>query len=144
MEAGHWRRASARRFGVGESCAIKLLRRKAEHGSIEPEAQGQRPGTGKLTSFETFLITGVEEAKPDITMPELTDRLATVHGVEAAPSSLSRILCRHGLTYKKVLMTSECERADVVDARPNWTTSRQPWMRSEPGRLVFINGEKGK
>ena len=56
VEAGHSRRASARRFGVSESCAIKLLCRKAEHGSIEPGAQGRRPGTGKLALFETFLI----------------------------------------------------------------------------------------
>lgn len=102
VEAGHSRRASARQFGVSESCAIKLLRRKAECGSLEPGPQGRRPGTGKLAPFEAFLIAQVE-AKPDITMPELAERLAAEHGIEADPSSLSRMLCRHGFTYKKSL-----------------------------------------
>ena len=100
VDAGHSRRASARHYGVSESCAIKLMRRKAEHGSLRPGQQGRRPGTGKLGRYETFLIA-VVEAKPDITMPELAERLVAEHGVEADPSSLSRALCRHGFTYKK-------------------------------------------
>ncbi len=44
--SGSFASGFARQFGVSESCAIKLLRRKAEHGSIEPGAQGRRPGQG--------------------------------------------------------------------------------------------------
>ncbi|MEZ2409256.1 hypothetical protein AB6806_20900 [Bosea sp. RCC_152_1] len=43
------------------------------------------------------------EAAPDIiTMPELAARLESASG-----AVLSRILCRLGFTYKKVLMASE-------------------------------------
>ena len=36
-------------------------------------------------------------------------------------------------------MASECGRADVRDRRQEWTDRRQPRMRQQPGRLVFID-----
>lgn len=36
-------------------------------------------------------------------------------------------------------MPSECARADVVEDRGVWRTSRQPRTRRQPGRLVFID-----
>jgi len=100
VEAGHSRRAAARHFGVSDSFALKLLRRQARSGSPTPARQGRPPGRGKLAPYEAFLIRCVE-ARPDITMPELAVRLLEEHGVVAAPATLSRLLCRHGFTYKK-------------------------------------------
>ena len=97
---GHSRRAAARRLAVSESFAIKLVKYQERSGSPAPVRQGRPPGTGKLAPFQAFLIGEVEK-KPDITMPELAARLMKEHGVTAAPASLSRLLCRHGFTYKK-------------------------------------------
>lgn len=36
-------------------------------------------------------------------------------------------------------MASECARPDIRDKRHNWITGRQPRMRQEPHRLVFID-----
>lgn len=36
-------------------------------------------------------------------------------------------------------MASECERADVAERRRVWIEKRQPRMRRQPGRLVFID-----
>jgi transposase len=36
-------------------------------------------------------------------------------------------------------MASECDRADVAERRKQWITIRQPRMRQQPGRLVFID-----
>ncbi len=36
-------------------------------------------------------------------------------------------------------MASECERADVAERRAHWIGHRQPRMRRNPGRLVFID-----
>ena len=102
VEAGHSCRAAARHFRVSDSFAIKLMRRQRQSGSPAPARQGRPCGTGKLAPYETFLICTVE-AKPDITMPELAARLLEEHGVAAAPASLSRLLCRHGFTYKKTV-----------------------------------------
>lgn len=36
-------------------------------------------------------------------------------------------------------MASECARADVAERRRVWVNYRQPYMRRDPGRLVFID-----
>ena len=138
VDAGHSRRAAARHFGVIDSFAIKLLRRQARSGSPAPARQGRPPGRGKLAPDEAFLIRCVE-ARPDITMPELAVRLLEEHGVVAAPATLSRLLCRHGFNYKKAQMAAECARADIREERRVWTGRRQPRMRQQPSRLVFLD-----
>jgi transposase len=100
VTSGASRRAAARRFGVSESFAIKLMQHQDRHGSPAPVRQGRPPGSGKLDRLEAFLI-GRVEARPDITMPELAETLMADHGVRATPAMLSRFLCRHGFTYKK-------------------------------------------
>lgn len=37
------------------------------------------------------------------------------------------------------MLASECERADVAETRHRWRQSRQPLMRNQPTRLVFID-----
>ena len=98
--AGSSCRAAARRFVVSDSFAIKLVRRQAPAGTLAPQRMGRPPGGGQLAGFEAFLIQQVEK-RPDITMPELAQWLLSEPGVRAAPATLSRLLCRHGLTYKK-------------------------------------------
>jgi transposase len=100
VQAGSSRRAAAARFGVSASCAVKLLERVQQTGSAAPGRRGRRPGCGKLAQFKAALI-GWVEARPDITMPELAERLQRSYGVRARPSSLSRLLCQAGWTYKK-------------------------------------------
>jgi transposase len=100
VEAGHSCRSAARHFGVSDSFAIKLLQRQRRSGSPTPARQGRPPGHRRLSPYEAFLIH-VVETKPDITMPELAARLLEEHRVVAAPAALSRLLCRHGFTYKK-------------------------------------------
>src|SRR5215210_3490360 len=84
VEAGHSRRAAARRFGVSDSCAIKLAKRQARFGSPAPDRQGRPPGSGRLVLYEAFLVQ-VVEAEPAITMPELAARLLAEHGVRGRP-----------------------------------------------------------
>jgi len=64
---------------------------------------------------------------------------AVARQFEVAPSTASRVLCALGFTYKKTLLASEQERADVKAARADWKHYRQPVMQAEPGRLVFID-----
>jgi hypothetical protein len=53
-------------------------------------------------------------------------------------------LCRGFLSrlaspLKKTLLASETERADVKEARHEWITSRQPRMREDVQRLIFLD-----
>lgn len=97
---GGSRRGAGRRFAVSASCAVKLIKRESETGSLAPAPQGRPKGSGKLAPVEGFLIAAVE-ARPDITMPELAERLRDERGVGASPAMLSRFLCARGLSYKK-------------------------------------------
>ena len=104
-QADHWlcdkRRVSpwrGVRFGVSASCAVKLVQRFERTGSVSP---GKRGGSvGKLAAHKGFLL-GQVAAKRDITMPELAAALEAETGTKAAPASLSRLLIRHGLRFKK-------------------------------------------
>jgi transposase len=100
VKSGHSRRDAARRFGISDSCAVKLLQRVEATGSPAQARQGRPPGGGKLAPHRDFLIAQVK-ARTDITMPELAEVLRKERGIEADPSSLSRVLCEAGFSYKK-------------------------------------------
>ena len=98
---GHSRRDAGRRFGVSASTAIRLETLHRETGSVEPRKQGRPPGQGKLAPYRGFL-TEIVDSVPDITLLELTEALASEHGVTVHQSSVSRILLAAGYTYKKI------------------------------------------
>jgi transposase len=100
VESGASRRSAARLFAVSASFAVKLLDRVRRTGSAEPARQGRPPGSGKLAPYLPALLEWVE-AEPDITMPELAAKLATEKSVTVHPSSLSRVLLKAGLSFKK-------------------------------------------
>jgi transposase len=97
---GGSRREAGRRFGVSASTAVRIAASQAERGTLAPRRLGRPPGKGKLAAYIGFLVE-IVEAVPDITMPELAAALLDAHGVKVHPSSISRVLIRHGMTYKK-------------------------------------------
>ena len=100
MARGQSRRAAARLYDVSASFAVKLADRILRTGSAEPARQGRPPGSGKLAAYLPVLLEWVE-AEPDITMPELAAKLAAEKNVTAHPASLSRVLLKAGLSFKK-------------------------------------------
>src|ERR1700681_2940075 len=100
VEGGQSRRGAARRYDVSASFAVKLADRVSRTGSAEPARQGRRPGGGKLAPYMTALL-GWIDAEPDITMPELAAKLKAEKDVTAHPASLSRVLLKAGLSFKK-------------------------------------------
>ncbi len=94
------RLGAASRFGVAASTAVRLQARYEATGSAAPARIGRPPDTGKLGRNHDFIIAQVE-AKPDITMPELTAVLLAERGVEVDSSNLSKFLCKQGFSYKK-------------------------------------------
>lgn len=100
IEGGQSRRAAAEHYAVSASFAIKLAARVSRTGSVAAARQGRPPGGGKLAPYLTALLEWVE-AEPDITMPELAAKLSAEKAVTAHPASLSRVLLKAGLTFKK-------------------------------------------
>src|SRR5277367_2327113 len=137
VEAGHSRRAAAAHFRVSPSFVINLMTAFRARGAVTPKALGGWRHS-KLDPHRVFILRRVAE-KDDISMPELAGELYASSGVKADPASLSRWLIRNGLSYKKSLQASECDRPDVRQAREAWKAERQPEMQAEPHRLVFID-----
>ena len=135
VEAGHSRRAAAAHFGVSPSLVINLMTAYRLRGSLAPKPLGEGR-RAKLDPHREFLCVG---QKDDITMPELAGELAAACGAKVDPASLSRWLIRNGYRFKKTLLASECDRPDIRQAREEWRTERQPRMRLEPHRLVFLD-----
>lgn len=116
VAAGGSRREAGRRFGVSASTAVRIAASQAERGTPAPRKQGRPPGRGKLAPYVDFLVE-IVEAVPDITLEELAAALLSEHGVKAHPSSISRVLTRAGMTYKKSLSTPPSASAPMCAPR---------------------------
>jgi transposase len=137
VEDGQSRRAAAARFRVSVSFVVNLMKAVRTRGSFAPKPSGGRRHA-KLEPHRAFLLAQVAE-KADITMPELAGALAAARGEPADPASLSRWLIRAGYRFKKTLRASEQDRPGIKQAREEWTEVRQPRMRLEPHRLIFLD-----
>lgn len=100
MEEGHSSGEAAQHFRVSRSFAVKLKAKWRRWHSLAPGKQGRPRGRGKLQAHHAYLMARLAE-QPDVTMPELADMLWHDRSVRVHPASLSRYLCRAGITFKK-------------------------------------------
>lgn len=111
-------RQSAERFGVGVSTAIVWIRRYRQSGEAVARHQG-KPRGSRLDPHADFILGLVEEGTKDISLAEITERLASERGVLIGITSIWNFLDRHGLTFKK---------------RPHMRRSSSGPMSWKPGR----------
>jgi transposase len=97
VEAGATRSAAAGQFAVSVSCAIKLVQRFRQTGSVAPAPRGRKPFA--LAEHEE-LVRELVAARPDMTLDELTKELED-RGIRVGRSSVNRFLKALGLTFKK-------------------------------------------
>jgi len=100
VEEGMSRRSAAKRFGVAASTAIKWVEQWRRTGDVRPRPQGGDYRSHRVEAHAGEILTLIEE-KPDITLGEIAMHLDETHGVEVSPSSVWRLLDRHGMTFKK-------------------------------------------
>jgi transposase len=100
VDGGMSCRAAARRFGVAASTAIHWVDRWRRTGSVQPRPQGGDFRSHRMEAHAGEILALIEE-RPDITLAEIAAHLARHHGFKAAPSTIWRLLDRHGLTFKK-------------------------------------------
>ena len=101
-------RAAGRRFALTPTTAIRWAKAWHAHGQQAPKPRGNRPGQGaKLAPHATFLL-GLIEAKRDITLQEVAERLMAERGLTAALSTIWRFYAQQGITFKK---SRACRRA---------------------------------
>lgn len=100
VAAGSSRRLAAERFGVGVSSAIRWVARARASGDCLPKKQGGDQRSHRIDAHQA-LILGWVEAEPDLTLAELSARLADAVGYRPPVSVVHRFFVRHGMTRKK-------------------------------------------
>ena len=133
---GHSRRSAAEKFAVSPSSAVRIVARHAATGSVAPKV-GRVGRRSKLDGYRDYLVRRIAEAptSPCRSWP-LNWRLKDWGSI--------RPICRAGSSgtataSKKTLLASEQDRPDVRQARNEWFAKRQPKMRLERHRLVFVD-----
>ena len=92
-------RQAATRFGVSASSAIRWQALRRAGGDARPKPQGG-DRLSRRTEAHASLIDAALAETPDITLPELKERLAE-QGASTSVTALWRFFRRHGITRKK-------------------------------------------
>lgn len=98
VEGGSSRCAAAERFGVSASCAIKLVHRWHETGSLAPGRMGGHKEHALAAHADR--VRALVRAQPDMTIDELHAQLRR-EGIAVGRSAVGRFLQYLGLTRKK-------------------------------------------
>ncbi len=100
VDGGMSRRSAAARFGVAASTAINWVARWRRVGHVRPRPQGGDKRSERIEVHASEILALVE-ATPDITLSEIALHLDEAHGLRVTPSTVWRLLDRHGMTFKK-------------------------------------------
>ena len=100
VEDGHSHRSAAAQFRVSVKFVNDMVILKRETGGLEPRAQGNGGGHGKLARLRAWLQARME-AKPDLTLDDLVLEIAEAHQMTVHRVSVWRALRSLGLTHKK-------------------------------------------
>jgi len=92
-------RQAAARFGIGISTAGAWLRRYRATGETAARKQGQ-PGGSKLDAHEEFIL-GLIDARADISLAEIAERLAERRQVSACAATIWYFFERQEISFKK-------------------------------------------
>ena len=99
VENGAAARAAARQFVLGDSTAIRWVKRWRETGSAEAKSiKGQ--SRSPLKRHEEWLLDLVRR-EPDLTLEEIQRRLLDEREQKAGIGSVWRFFDRHGISFKK-------------------------------------------
>ena len=85
VATGVSRRAAARHFQVSASSAVRFVKQAGEVGHVE--VKPRKPRRSRLAPFADDIMGWIAH-QPDLTLRELSDRLAQAHGVTVAISTL--------------------------------------------------------
>lgn len=111
VDDGLSRRASAERFGVAASSAVRWVREWRESGSTRGKPQGGDMRSQRIEGYHDVILGAIDK-QVDITLVELAEMLRSEHGAAFAPSTIWRFLDRHSMTIKKTAHASDQERPD--------------------------------
>ena len=100
VDDGMTRRSAAKRFGVAASTAIKWVDQWRQTGNVALRPRGGDRRSERIEVHAEEVLRLVAET-PDLTLEELAEHLHEGHGLKVDPSTVWRLLDRHGMTFKK-------------------------------------------
>lgn len=98
VATGVSRRSAARHFQVSASSAVRFVKQAEEVGHVE--VKPRKPRRSRLDPFGDDIKIWIS-GQPDLTLQELSSRLAQAHGLTVAISTLDDWLRVNKITYKK-------------------------------------------
>ncbi len=98
VAAGMSRRQAAAHFDVSPSSAIRFWHQYETEGSVALKVRG--PHKRRLDLYGDDLLNWIEET-PDMTLQELSERLLSVHAIDAAKSTIDDWLRSRKISFKK-------------------------------------------
>lgn len=99
VERGDAARAAARQFEIGDSTAIRWVKRWRETGSVAAKPLGGR-SRSPLEAHRDWLLELVRQ-EPDLTLEEIQLRLLHEREQKSGIGSVWRFFDRHGISFKK-------------------------------------------
>lgn len=97
---GNTHRSTAKRFRVSVKFVNDMVKLRRETGGLQPKAQGNGGGYGKLAPLKDWITRRIGE-KRDLTAASLASEIAAVHGVTVHRGTVWTFLRGLGLTHKK-------------------------------------------
>ncbi len=98
VQAGASRRSAGRRFGVSARTAVRIVKNYETRGTVAGKERS-RPKR-RLDPYRAEIVSWVE-AKPDMTLQEISDSLEEEHGLRAPVSTVDDWLKAEGFSFKK-------------------------------------------
>ena len=128
-------REVAKNLNVALGTVYNVFRRFEQTGGVDPK-HPDRTSTRKLSSSEELIVIGLILDNPGLYLGETCQKIAEITGTQVSPSTICRILHKHGLTCKKIqqvaLQRSVITRAKfMADVQFSTLIKLYGWMRQD-------------
>ncbi len=98
VRKGMSRRRAAAHFEVSPSSAIRFAHQYETEGSVTPKIR--KPYKRRLDPYGGDLLSWIAET-PDMTLHEISERLSSVHNIDAPKSTIDDWLQSRNVSFKK-------------------------------------------
>ena len=126
-----FRRISAN-LSISTGTVHNVLKRFEETGDVAARGQKERPDVRRLTSTEELFIVGLVLESPALQLQEVCKAVQELSGVGVSPSTVCRLLKKHGFTRKKMryvaLQRSSQFRADFMAEILQYRRDQLVWV----------------
>ena len=124
-------RRVAKNLNVATGTVYNVFHRFVQTGDVDP-TKPDRTCSRKLSSSEELILVGLILDNPSLYLGEICQKIADITGIQLSPSTVCKVLHKHGLTRKKIqqvaLQRSAITRAKFMADMQFFNTSQIVWL----------------